>query len=136
MDYRDLLPKRDSLNLVKVPHLMRGNVADAHVFPPFLRRLDTPKRPNPKTRSYFFLDLIFGKIWILNGALGQMVIGDSLCDPNPHIQGKNMNKHMTPNCQICLVLKHLGSHLSRCLFIFLPCMWGAGVTSVFLINDH
>ena len=25
-----------------------------------------------------------------------------------------------------------GHILSRCLFIFLPCMWGVGVTSVFL----
>ena len=49
--------------------------------------------------------------------------------PQPHIQGKNMNKKKWPqNCRI----KHFGSYLSRFLFRFLPCMWGAGVTRAFL----
>ena len=60
MDYRDLLPQRDSLNLVKVPHLVEGNVTHAHVFPPLLRRLETHRDdPIRKRGQNIFLDLIF-----------------------------------------------------------------------------
>ena len=52
-----------------------------------------------------------------------------ILQPNPRT---HMTKIWPPNCRVCLVLKDLGGPiLSRCLFIFLPCMWGVGVTSVF-----
>ena len=61
MDYRDLLPKRDSLNLVKLTHAVEGNGADAHVFPPLLRRLETHRHDpiRKRGRQIFFGDLIF-----------------------------------------------------------------------------
>ena len=37
--------------------------------------------------------------------------GESFCNPNPHIQGKNMNKHMAPKLSSLPVLKHFGSYL-------------------------
>ena len=59
MDYQDLLPKRDSLNLVQVPHLVEGNVTHAHVFPPLLRRLETHRDdPIRKRDQIIFLGLI------------------------------------------------------------------------------
>ena len=46
-----------------------------------------------------------------------------------------MNKNMAPNLLNLPCFGAFGGHiLSNCLFIFLPCTWGAGVTSVFLIS--
>ena len=60
MDYRDLLPQRDSLNLIKVQHLVEGNVTHAHVFPRLLGRLETHHDdPIRKRGQNIFLDLIF-----------------------------------------------------------------------------
>ena len=51
----------------------------------------------------------------------------------PHIQGKNMNKNMAAELSSLPCFEAFGVHiLSRSLFIFLPCMWEAGVTSAFL----
>ena len=64
------------------------------------------------------------------------LLGILFATPTPTYKAKIWTKIWPPNCRICLVLKHFWGHiLSRCLFIFLPCMWGAGVTSVFLIYE-
>ena len=43
-----------------------------------------------------------------------------------------MNKHMAPNCRICLVLKHLGSYFVQMFFHIFALYVGVGVTSAFL----
>ena len=51
-------------------------------------------------------------------------MGILFATPTPTYKAKIWTKIWPPNCRICLVLKHFGHILSRCLFIFLPCMWG------------
>ena len=58
--------------------------------------------------------------------------GDSFCNPNPHIQGKNMNKYMAPKLPNLPCFKAFGVMFCPdvCSYFCLAC--GAGVTSVFL----
>ena len=55
----------------------------------------------------------------------------------PHLRQKHEQRYSPQNCRICLVLKHLGSYFVQIFVqICLPCMWGAGVTSVLLIYNR
>ena len=63
-------------------------------------------------------------------------MGNDLETPNPHTQGKNMNKDMAAKLSSLPCFEAFLAHaLSRFVFIFLPCMCvggGAGVTRAFL----
>ena len=87
MDYQDRLPKRDSLNLVQVPHLVEGNATHARVFPPLLRRLETHRDDPIRERNQKnCLGLIFLKIWTLNGALGQILMREETTCAQPGLR--------------------------------------------------
>ena len=49
----------------------------------------------------------------------------------PHTRQKYEQKYGPQTAKFALFWSIWGHVLSRCLFIFLPCMWGAGVTSAF-----
>ena len=51
----------------------------------------------------------------------------------PHTRQKYDQKYGPQTAEFALFWSIWRHILYRCLFIFLPCMWGAGVTSVFLI---
>ena len=56
--------------------------------------------------------------------------------PTPTYKAKIWTKIWFPDCQFASFWSIWGHILSRCLFICLPCMWGMGVASVFLIDSQ
>ena len=73
MEYQDRSPKRDSLNLVQVPHLVEENVTHARVIPPLLRLLgwkhtETTQSENA-IKNFFWASFFekFGPLTVLWG---------------------------------------------------------------------
>ena len=64
--------------------------------------------------------------------------GGSFCNPNPHIQGKNMkNKNKWPqSCQVCLVLKHFGPYFVRVSVHIFTLYWGGGHSRISENRKH
>ena len=52
----------------------------------------------------------------------------------PHTRQKYEQKYGPQTAEFALFYSIWGHILSRCLFIFLPCMWGVGVTSLFCVK--
>ena len=94
----------------------------------------------PNSLSHFLEDDDGGRPCLLAPlrapeSLSRPLLGIPFATPASHIQGKNMYKNMTPKLpsRVCLVLKHLWSYFVQMfVHIFALCMWGAGVTKVFL----
>ena len=62
-------------------------------------------------------------------------MGNHFQTPTPTYQAKEYEqKYGCITVKFALFWSIWGHILSRCLLIFLPCMWGAGVTSAFLIQ--
>ena len=53
---------------------------------------------NGSRKSLIYAFICGGNAWDLSFSVSLMIwdTGDSFCDPNPHIQGKNMNKNLAP----------------------------------------
>ena len=73
----------------------------------------------------------FGKgerSFLLGG--GGVLLGESFCNPNPHIQGKHMNKHVAEDCRFPFL-----SDFKYCSPLCLV-LWGGGVPGISLGLGH
>ena len=86
-----------------------------------------------KELSFFLVYLFFFSVFFLRFFLRFALFwGICFASPTPHTR-QNCEQNMAPKLPNLPCFEASWGHsLSRCLFIFLPCMWGAGVTSVFL----
>ena len=88
-----------------------------------------PRDIRPKN---FLFGLNF-RSWLSWGALKGWRMGGPFLPPQPpHTRQKYEQKYGPQTAEFALFWSIWGHILSRFLFIFLPCMWGAGVTGVFL----